>query len=87
MQRIIVVTAPDGLHARPAAQLAQLAQHLPARLRLSIGDREVDATSVLAVMDLELTTGARVTLAAEGAGAEAALDAAEAILAPLPPPS
>lgn len=82
MQRIIVVTSPDGLHARPAAQLAQLAQHLPGPLRISIGDRVVDAASVLAVMDLELTIGTRVVLEAEGEGAAAALDAAEAILAP-----
>ncbi len=77
-----MVTAPDGLHARPAAQLAQLAQGLPGALRLSVGDRVVDAASVLAVMDLELAPGMRVVLDADGPAAEAALDAAAAILAP-----
>ncbi|MGV9769054.1 HPr family phosphocarrier protein [Microbacterium sp. NPDC003461] len=82
MQRNIVVTAADGLHARPAAQLAQLARQLPGTLHLLIGGRVVNAASVLAVMDLELSPGTPVTLEADGPAAEAALDAATAILAP-----
>lgn len=77
-----MVTAADGLHARPAARLAQLAKEIPGTLRLRVGDQIVDAASVLAVMDLQLAPGTRVVIEAEGHGAAGALDAAEAILAP-----
>ncbi|OCG74280.1 HPr family phosphocarrier protein [Microbacterium sediminis] len=82
MQRIIVVTSPDGLHARPAAQLAQLAREATGTVRLGIEGCMVDAASVLAVMDLELTPGTRVVVEAEGEDAPATLDAVAAILAP-----
>lgn len=82
MQRNIVVTARNGLHARPAAQLAQLAREATGAIRIGVEGRMVDAASVLAVMDLGLTPGARVVVEAEGEGAQATLDAVAAILAP-----
>ncbi|MER7796966.1 HPr family phosphocarrier protein [Microbacterium sp. NPDC096154] len=81
-QRRVVIGVATGLHARPAAELARLAQGVPGGLRIRVGADVVDASSVLAVMDLALSAGDPVVLEADGPGAGAALDAAEALLAP-----
>ncbi|GAA3653500.1 HPr family phosphocarrier protein [Microbacterium marinilacus] len=81
-QRSIVVTAEGGLHARPAAELVRLAQRLSGGLRIRAGAEVVDAASVLSLMELALAPGDRVVLEADGEGADAALTAAAALLAP-----
>lgn len=80
LQRSVVI-AGAGLHARPAAELARLAQASSGGLRIRAGERVVDAASVLAVMGLTLARGDRILLEADGPGAEAVLDDAEALLA------
>lgn len=82
VQRSVTIGLAHGLHARPAAELARLAQAVEGRLLIRAGERAVDAASVLAVMDLGLGAGDRVVLEAEGSGAEATLDEAEALLSP-----
>jgi len=63
-----------GLHARPAAQLARKMDGFDATVRIN----GVDATSVLALMGLGLTGGARLQVEASGPEATAALDVLEA---------
>jgi len=82
VQRSMTIGLAQGLHARPAAELARLAQAVDGGLRIRVRDRAVDAASVLAVMDLALGAGDRVVLEADGSGAETALDEAEALLSP-----
>ena len=61
--RHVVVSAHNGVHARPVAELVRLAQahELPVTLRTADGTT-VDLRSVLAVMDLALAPGDAVTL-------------------------
>ncbi|WP_309069268.1 HPr family phosphocarrier protein [Microbacterium sp.] len=80
--RRVVITAAAGLHARPAAELARIAQRRDGGIRIRTASATVDAASVLAVMNLALTHGQEVELEAEGPGADAALDIAESLLAP-----
>src|SRR5699024_10464499 len=63
-----------GLHARPAAQLARKMDGFDATVRIN----GIDATSVLALMGLGLTGGARLQVEASGPEATAALDVLEA---------
>ena len=82
--RQVVISAHDGMHARPVAELARLAlaHSDPVILTTSDGDT-VDVSSVLAVMDLTLGAGDAVTLeTAPSATAESVLDAMAAILSP-----
>jgi multiphosphoryl transfer protein len=69
----IVVPNASGLHARPAAVVAQLAKRFAADIRLRRGTREVNARSVVAIMGLEINSGDRVQVEASGS------DAAQAI--------
>ncbi len=69
----IVIPNPTGLHARPAAVLANLAKKFKADLRLQKGDRQANAKSVVAIMGLEIGHGDKITLIAKGDDADAAM--------------
>ncbi|MBO3664935.1 HPr family phosphocarrier protein [Microbacterium stercoris] len=79
-QRRVVISGAAGLHARPAAELARLAQAHAGGIRISAGGASVDAASVLAVMGLTLERGEQVVLHADGPDAESVLERAAALL-------
>ncbi|MBW4460291.1 MAG: phosphoenolpyruvate--protein phosphotransferase [Nodosilinea sp. WJT8-NPBG4] len=69
----IVIPNPVGLHARPAAVLAQLAKQYQSAIRLHRGSNSANVRSVVAIMGLEIGRGDTVTLEATGADAAAAI--------------
>ena len=76
-----VITLNGDLHARPAGALAVAAAKFAADVSLTVGDKTVNAKSVLAVMGLGATSGQQVTATATGPDAEPAVAAVVAILA------
>jgi phosphocarrier protein FPr len=66
---------PNGLHARPAGQWAQVARRFAARVHVRCGDTVADAKNLAALLGLGAARGARLRLSAEGADAAAALAA------------
>lgn len=82
--RTVIISADNGAHARPVAELARLAlsHRDPVTLTTAAGIR-VDLSSVLAVMDLALNPGDEVVLHTdESAEAEDLLDAMSGVLSP-----
>jgi phosphocarrier protein HPr len=75
-----VITLDGDLHARPAGALAVAAAKFAADVSLTVGDKTVNAKSVLAVMGLGATSGQHVTAAATGPDAEQAVAAVVAAL-------
>lgn len=74
-QRTVIVGSRVGLHARPAALFVQAAARQPVRVTIAkVGGEPADARSILSVLALDARGGEEVVLAAEGPGAEAALD-------------
>jgi multiphosphoryl transfer protein len=69
----IAIPNPTGLHARPAAVLANLSKQYQATVRLRRGQDSANAKSVVALMNLDIKRGDRVTLTAEGSDAEDAI--------------
>ena len=69
------VTLTGDLHARPAGALSMAAARFSSSVLLSVGDREANAKSVLAVMQLGAASGQTVTVRATGP------DAADAVAA------
>jgi phosphocarrier protein HPr len=69
-ERRVVIGSKVGLHARPAAMFVQAA-----------GGDPVDARSILSVLALDARGGDEVVLAAEGDGADQALDELAALVA------
>jgi len=63
-----------GLHARPAARLAQEAQKFASEILLESGDQSVDAKSILDLLTLAAPQGCALTLRARGTDAGKAVD-------------
>lgn len=81
--RELVVRAPHGLHARPAARfVGEAARHpgLEVRVRnLDTGTGPVDGRSLTGIATLDARQGHRIEVAASGEGAVGLLDALEAL--------
>ncbi|UZP67216.1 HPr family phosphocarrier protein [Desulfovibrio mangrovi] len=71
---IICVRNELGLHARPAARIAQEAQKFQCELRLVVDDQEVDAKSILDILSLAAARGTELTLKGWGDDAKQALE-------------
>src|SRR5262249_15659341 len=70
-----------GLHARPAAVIANLAKGFKSTVRLHLGDKQANAQSVTAIMALDVAHGASVKVVASGPDAKAAVEKLSARLA------
>lgn len=80
VRRDLVIPLAHGLHARPAARLADLAKSFSADIAMEFGARRVSLRSPVAVMGLGLGKGASVILIATGADADAAVAAIAALV-------
>lgn len=75
-ERTVTVGSSVGLHARPATLFVQAASKQPVKVTIGRpGDEPVDARSILGVLGLGVKGGEDVVLAADGDGADDALDA------------
>ena len=81
-ERRVNVGSKVGLHARPAAMFVQAAAKQPVKVAIAKagGGDPVDARSILSVLALDARGGDEVVLAAEGDGADQALDELAALV-------
>jgi phosphocarrier protein FPr len=77
----IVIPNASGLHARPAAVLANLAKSFASAITLQMDDRQANARSITAIMALEVPQGAKVRVVARGLDARAAIEKLARVLA------
>jgi phosphocarrier protein len=78
----VTVGSRIGLHARPAALVAEAAASCPMPVRIGRTAAEgVDAASVLALMSLGVKAGEEVVIVAEGDGAQSAVETLGALVA------
>lgn len=68
------VSAPLGLHARPAARLVETARRFSSSIVLCHQGAEADATSILDILMLALGPGSEITVRICGPDAEAAME-------------
>lgn len=80
MERSVTITNAQGLHARPAALLVQQMKEFDAEVSIAVGAKKANGASIMSVLALGATNGDIATITAEGADAEAAIDAVETIL-------
>ena len=76
----VTVRCESGLHNRQATYFVQKANEFNSNIWLESGSRKMNAKSMLGIMSLGIVTGTTVTLTADGADAEAAIDALETLL-------
>ncbi len=76
-----LVILAKHLHARPAGRIAQAAaRHQASAIELVVGQRRVNARSVLAVMGLGAVSGSAVRITVAGPDADAVADEVVRIL-------
>jgi phosphocarrier protein len=73
--RTVVVTNPQGLHARPADLFVKLASRYQATIEVIKDGERVDGKSILAILTLAAVQGTQLRLEATGPDAEVALQA------------
>ncbi|WP_159673343.1 phosphoenolpyruvate--protein phosphotransferase [Andreprevotia sp. IGB-42] len=80
LSRLVRIPNLTGLHARPAAVIANAAKTYKSDIRLLRGNDEGNAKSVVGIMGLEVQHGDEVRIKANGVDAAAAVDALVALL-------
>lgn len=63
----------NGLHARPAAELAALAKRFASSIVLSSGGKEANPRNIISVLALGLKSGSVIDVRVEGDDSEEAL--------------
>jgi len=71
----VIVNNAAGLHARPATFFIQKANEFKSTIWVEKEERRVNAKSLLGVLSLGIVKGTEITLIAEGADEDAAIDA------------
>ncbi len=79
--REYVIRNRYGIHARPAAMLVKTASKFQADVTLEKGAIRVSGKSIMGLMTMEASCGAKIKIVAEGVDAEQALDEIERLFA------
>ena len=74
MKEIVTINMDNGLEARPAAMLVQVANRYDSNLFIEVADKMVNLKSIMGVMSLGLDNGETVTLLADGNDEKAAIE-------------
>ena len=74
------VRCESGLHNKQVTYFVQKANEFKSSIWLESENRRMNAKSLLGIMSLGIVTGAAVTLSADGADAEDAVNALETML-------
>ena len=69
-----------GLHARAAAKFVHTAGRFAAHVQVSRGERAVDGKSIMGLLLLAAAAGTAITISADGADEQAAVDALAALV-------
>ena len=80
IRRPLIIPLAYGLHARPAARLADLGKSFSSQIVIESGARRANLRSPVAIMGLGLAKGASVDLIATGADADQAIAAIAALV-------
>ncbi|MBE5856871.1 MAG: HPr family phosphocarrier protein [Lachnospiraceae bacterium] len=65
-KKSVTINLENGLDARPIALLVQRASQHESRIYIEIGDKRVNAKSIMGMMSLVLDNGETLTVSADG---------------------
>ncbi len=80
IQKSITVSRPNGLEARPIAELVQVASRFDSKIYLVRNNKRVNAKSIMGMMTLELGHGDKVDVSVDGADESVAMNEVEGFL-------
>ena len=75
IKKSIKIELSSGLEARPAAMLVQVASQYDSKVHLVTGDKRINDTSIMGMMSMSFENGSELTIVADGADEEAAVNA------------
>ena len=81
IERTVQIVNKNGLHARPAAEIVKISAKFQSEITLVKDGMEVNGKSIMGVMMLAAECGSTLLLRADGADADAALDALATLIA------
>jgi phosphotransferase system HPr (HPr) family protein len=80
VSKTVVITDPQGLHARPAAEFVEKARTYSCDITLDKEGRSANCKSLLGILKLGIAQGSEVTITASGDDEVSALDALVGLL-------
>lgn len=75
--RTVIVSNPQGLHARPADLLVRMANQFHSTIMIGRDGEAVDCKSILSLLTLGAALGTELSLTAEGDDAQNAIESIE----------
>ena len=79
-KKAIQIQISEGADARPIAMLVQVASQYESQIYVEVGSKKVNAKSIMGMMTLALAPGETVTVYADGADEEKAIQSIEQYL-------
>ena len=80
IKKPVKINLSTGLEARPVAQLVQVASQYNSEIHVKVGEKKVNAKSIMGMMTLGLDAGEEVILLVNGEDEEDAMDSIERYL-------
>ena len=80
IKKSIEIKLPHGLDARPVAELVQLASKYDSTVHIEAQSKKVNAKSIMGMMTLNLNSGEKIDVIAEGSDETAAVADMESYL-------
>ena len=80
VKKDVLVQNQVGLHARPATFFIQKANEFKSSIWIEKDERRVNAKSLLGVLSLGIVKGSTITLVADGADEQEAIDTLTALM-------
>ena len=74
------ITVKNALDTRQAALFVQTASKFKSNVKISVGDKNVNAKSLMCIISLGLAEGTQVTIHADGEDAETAVEEVAGVL-------
>ena len=75
IKKPITIQLSTGLEARPVAQLVQVASQFNSEIYVEIGQKTVNAKSIMGMMTLGLDAGDSIEVSTDGSDEDAAMQA------------
>lgn len=75
IEKTVVVSMMGEAEERPVAVLVQIASQYDSKVYLVTGDKRINAKSIMGMMSMNFENGSELTIVADGADEEAAVNA------------
>jgi phosphocarrier protein len=75
--RRILILNESGLHARPVSELVRCAMRFKSEITIEANGKKCSAISIMDIMTADIRKGAEISVTAEGADADKAIEAIE----------